>query len=259
MCSFCGKPSHTAVPKSAQIGTYTYDLCHMCRKICMYSCMHVCMHVCMHLYAVVCICMCICMHICKIIINTHTHTYYIYIYIHVRVCVCVKHVIIICYCAHEHITCICLSEGRASVHDDCLLFGKVLAQYTDPSFAAPACQGTWGSEDMSSRLNSGHKSANPSTSSPVKARLRCKDGQKLHSLQLLSRIAFGQALTVHYVLYSITQPFIVLMAALPLAIVTQDDCDTCFQSGSLLPLLRQKLTSVQLRVVSRLVHRQIYQ
>jgi hypothetical protein len=25
------------------------------------------------------------------------------------------------------------------------------------------------------------------------------------------------------------------MAALPLAIVTQDDCDTCFQSGSLLP------------------------
>ena len=108
------------------------------------------------------------------------------------------------YCVHEHITCICLSEGRASVHDDCLLFGKVLAQYFDPSFAAPACQGTWGSEDMSSRLNSGHKSANPSTSSPVKARLRCKDGQKLHSLQLLSGIAFGQALTVYYVFYNST-------------------------------------------------------
>ena len=89
VCSFCGKPSHTAVPKSARIGTYTYDLCHMCPKICMYSCMHVCMHVCMHLYAVLCICMCICMHICKININTH-------IYIHTRVCVCVKHVIIIC-------------------------------------------------------------------------------------------------------------------------------------------------------------------
>ena len=83
VCSFCGKPSHTAVPKSARIGTYTYDLCHMCPKICMYSCMHVCMHVCMHLYAVLCICMCICMHICKININTH-----IYIYTYTRVCVC---------------------------------------------------------------------------------------------------------------------------------------------------------------------------